>query len=74
MTRIDDSLVYNDFFSVAAAGAILQIYLSESEDIVTAIGYVNSHTPALRQAYQPRAIVGAARRIRRDATTIDGDA
>jgi hypothetical protein len=58
--RVRYSLVHNDCFNVAVAGAILRIYLHESGDISTAIGYYHSHTPALREAYQLRVLSSAS--------------
>ena len=54
--RLRRALIREDCFNVAVAGAILRIYLHESGDLVTAIGYYHSHTPALREAYQLRVL------------------
>jgi len=40
-------------FSIAAAGAIMRVYLEETHgDLMQAIGDYHSHTPALNKAYQ----------------------
>jgi hypothetical protein len=42
-------------FNVAAAAAIMRIYLSEArDDLMTAIGLYHSHTPALGEGYQQK--------------------
>jgi hypothetical protein len=56
VTRVHHSLVHDECFNIAVSGAILRIYLHESGDLVTAIGYYHSHTPALREAYQLRVL------------------
>ncbi len=49
-------------FNIAAAGAILRVYLDEAKgDLMRAIGFYHSHTPALAGPYQARV---------RDAATI----
>jgi hypothetical protein len=59
VTRVHYSLVHDDCFNVAVAGAILRIYLHESGDLATAIGYYHSHTPALREAYELRVLAAS---------------
>jgi hypothetical protein len=55
--RLRSALIRQDCFNVAVAGAILRIYLNEAgDDLVRAIGYYHSHTPALREAYQMRVL------------------
>jgi hypothetical protein len=54
--RLRNALIREDCFNVAVAGAILRIYLHESGDLITAIGYYHSHTPALREAYEMRVL------------------
>ncbi len=56
VTRVRTSLVHDACFNVAVAGAILRIYLHESGNLTTAIGYYHSHTPALREAYEMRVL------------------
>jgi hypothetical protein len=49
-------------FGIAAAGAILRIYLDETRgDLMQAIGDYHSHTPALNQAYQAQVMRSAFR-------------
>ena len=44
-------------FNVAAAGAIMRIYLTEARgDVVRAVGYYHSHTPERASAYQVKVI------------------
>ncbi len=49
-------------FNIAAAGAILRAYLSQTHDLMTAIGDYHSHTPLLNQQYQQE-VLAAARRL-----------
>ena len=49
-------------FNIAAAGAILRIYLNEAGgDLLRAVGYYHSHTPPLAEAYEVRVLGSAAR-------------
>src|ERR1700748_1793417 len=55
MTQADVEwrLRYDACFDIAAAGAILRIYLDEAGgDLLRAVGYYHSHTPALADAYR----------------------
>jgi hypothetical protein len=46
-------LVGEPCFNIAAAGAIMRVYLNEAhEDLMQAVGAYHSHTPALNQAYR----------------------
>jgi hypothetical protein len=46
-------LIREPCFSIAAAGAIMSVYLREARgDLMLAIGYYHSHTPVLNQSYQ----------------------
>ena len=48
-------------FNIAAAGAIMQLYLAEERgDLLRAVGDYHSHTDALNQGYQAQ-ILSAAR-------------
>ena len=52
-TQVRTRLVHRSCFNIAAAGAILRTYLSETRgDLMRAIGNYHSHTPALNQQYQ----------------------
>jgi hypothetical protein len=49
-------------YNIAAAGAILRVYLDEAHgDLMLAIGFYHSHTPALNQAYQEQVMRSAYR-------------
>jgi hypothetical protein len=55
-------LIYDPCFNIAAAGAIMRAYLNESGgDLLRAVGYYHSHTPALASAYQAAALNAATR-------------
>lgn len=48
-------LIQDGCFNIAASGAILRTYLNETEgDVMLAVGYYHSHTPARRDAYLAR--------------------
>ena len=56
-----ERLVQNGCFNIAAAGAIMRTYLSETQgNLMLAIGDYHSHTPALNQAYQTAVLDSAA--------------
>jgi Transglycosylase SLT domain len=55
-------LIVDPCFNIAAAGAILRLYLSQTHNLLLAIGDYHSHTPVLNQAYQ-NAVLAAARRL-----------
>ncbi len=49
-------------FDIAVAGAILRVYLRETHgDLLQAVGYYHSHTPALYLTYQHRVLAAATR-------------
>ena len=49
-------------FNIAAAGAIMRVYLNEAHgDLMQAVGAYHSHTPALNQAYQVLVLHSAIR-------------
>jgi hypothetical protein len=55
-------LIQDGCFNIAAAGAIMRYYLNEAHgDLMLAIGYYHSHTPALNVAYQDRVLASAYR-------------
>jgi hypothetical protein len=55
------SLTYDACFSIAAAAAITRAYLNEAHgNLMVAIGYYHSHTPALSAAYQQKIMNAAA--------------
>jgi hypothetical protein len=52
-----ERLISDPCFNIAAAGAIMRIYLDESHgNVVQAVGYYHSHTPELASWYQVRVI------------------
>jgi soluble lytic murein transglycosylase-like protein len=55
-------LVADPCFNIAAAGAIMRIYLNEAGgDLLRAVGYYHSHTSPLAEAYEVRVLGSAAR-------------
>jgi hypothetical protein len=61
--NIRTRLLYDGCFNVAAAGAIMRTYLNEAGgNLMLAIGYYHSHTPALNLAYQSK-VLGSAYRL-----------
>ncbi len=60
--KVKDRLVNDGCFNIAAAAAILRMYLNETRgDLMRAIGNYHSHTPALNTAYQERVLRAAAK-------------
>ena len=54
---VAERLIGDPCFNVAAAGAIMRIYLTEARgDVVRAVGYYHSHTPERASAYQVKVI------------------
>ena len=66
-TRLDAStvrarLLGNACFNIAAAGLIMRTYLDEAHgDLLRAVGYYHSHTPALHEAYKAKVLRSASR-------------
>ena len=61
-TAVRERLINDGCYNIAAAGAILRIYLNEAHgDLMLAIGYYHSHTPVRNQAYQIRVLNAATR-------------
>lgn len=55
-------LIYDPCFNIAAAGAIMRIYLNETGgNLMRAVGYYHSHTPGLASAYQAQVLSAATR-------------
>jgi transglycosylase-like protein with SLT domain len=49
-------------FNIAAAAAIMRVYLNEAHgDLMQAVGYYHSHTPALNQTYKAQVLGSAVR-------------
>ena len=62
MTRkaVLDRLIDDPCFNIAAAAVIMRLYLIEARgDLMLAIGYYHSHTPARRGAYQQKVLAAA---------------
>jgi hypothetical protein len=55
-------LVFDPCFNIAAAGAIMRVYLNESRgDLLRAVGFYHSHTPERASAYQAEVLSAATR-------------
>jgi hypothetical protein len=55
-------LIHDGCFNIAAAGAIMRYYLDEAHgDLMLAVGYYHSHTPAFNIAYQQKVLTSAYR-------------
>lgn len=64
--RIRQRLTNEPCFNIAAAGAILRIYLNEERgNLMRAIGDYHSHTPAYNESYQVQVLTAAQRLFRR---------
>lgn len=57
---VAEHLVNDPCFNIAAAAAILRVYLTEAHgNLMAAIGYYHSHTPGLASAYQTKVLAAA---------------
>jgi hypothetical protein len=55
-----DRLLHDPCFNIAASAAIMRVYLNESRgNLMVAIGYYHSHTPAISAAYQEKVLTAA---------------
>ena len=55
-----DRLINDPCFNIAASAAIMRLYVDEAHgDLMVAIGYYHSHTPALSLAYQQKVLRAA---------------
>ena len=55
-----ERLLHDPCFNIAAAAAIMRLYLTEAHgNLMAAIGYYHSHTPGLGAAYQDKVIAAA---------------
>jgi hypothetical protein len=55
-----DRLLHDPCFNIAAAAAIMRLYLTEAHgNLMAAIGYYHSHSPGLGAAYQDKVIAAA---------------
>jgi hypothetical protein len=56
-------LIVDPCFNIAAAGAIMRVYLDEAGgDLLRAVGYYHSHTPQRASEYQDK-VLSAARKL-----------
>lgn len=59
-TNVRVRLIYDGCFNIAAAAAVMRTYLNEAGgDLMRAVGYYHSHTPALSQDYQAKVLRSA---------------
>ncbi|PPQ34546.1 lytic transglycosylase domain-containing protein [Rhodopila globiformis] len=57
---VADRLINDPCFNIAAAAAIMRLYLTEAHgNLLAAVGFYHSHTPALGAAYRQK-VLGAA--------------
>jgi len=57
---VADHLINDPCFNIAAAAAIMRLYLTEAHgNLLAAVGYYHSHTPALSAAYQQKVLAAA---------------
>ncbi len=62
-------LVADPCFNIAAAAAIMRVYLNEANgNLMMAIGYYHSHTPGIGAAYQEKVIAAAGAIFSRQRT------
>lgn len=62
-------LINDPCFNVAAAAAIMRIYLNEAHgNLLAAVGHYHSHTPALSISYQEKVIAAARALFERPVT------
>ena len=55
-------LIVDPCFNIAAAGAIMRVYLDEAGgDLLRAVGYYHSHTPERASEYQGKVLSAATR-------------
>lgn len=55
-------LIQDGCFNIAAAGAIMRYYLVEAQgDLMLAVGYYHSHTPAFNVEYRNKVLASAYR-------------
>ena len=57
---VRDRLINDACFNIAAAGAIMRIYLNEAHgNLMVAVGWYHSHTPARGLAYRVKVLLAA---------------
>jgi hypothetical protein len=65
---VRERLIHDGCFNIAAAGAILRLYLNEARgDLMLAVGYYHSHDPVRNKAYQAKVLASASRIFVRQA-------
>lgn len=65
-TTIRQRLLHDPCFNIAAAGAIMRIYLNDEKgNLMRAIGNYHSHKPARNQQYQSKVLEASERLFRR---------
>ncbi len=58
--QVAERLVHDGCFNIAAAAAIMRVYLTEAHgNVMRAIGHYHSHTPGLSRDYQERVLSAA---------------
>src|SRR4051794_3169694 len=56
-SAIADRLINDPCFNIAAAAAIMRLYLTEANgNLLVAVGYYHSHTPARSAAYRQKVL------------------
>jgi hypothetical protein len=57
---VADRLINDPCFNIAAAAAIMRLYLTEANgNLLVAVGYYHSHTPARGAAYRQKVLAAA---------------
>jgi hypothetical protein len=57
---VAERLINDACFNIAASAAIMRVYLNEAHgNLMAAIGFYHSHTPALSMAYQQKVLSAA---------------
>jgi soluble lytic murein transglycosylase-like protein len=68
-------LIYDPCFNIAAAGAIMRVYLNEAHgDLLVAVGWYHSHTPERSMAYRDQVLRAAERLFVRESQGRSGSA
>jgi hypothetical protein len=64
-------LIFDPCFNIAAAGAIMRVYLNETAgNLLRAVGYYHSHTPERANAYQTAVLNAATRLFEQPPTSV----
>jgi soluble lytic murein transglycosylase-like protein len=57
---VRDRLIFDPCFNIAAAAAIMRLYLNEARgDLMQAVGHYHSHTPVLADGYRQQVLRAA---------------